>query len=452
MTATAARMRAAFTAGGSSCARGGAWAGFSAMVSLAPAFEEVDGEERDEGDREQDDGDRRRFGVGELLEPGHDEDRRDLGAERHVARDEDDRAVLAERAREGKREAGDDGREDRREDHAERRLQAVRAQARGGLLHVLVEAFEHGLQGTDHEGEADEDQHEHDAEPRVRPLDAERHQEAAVPAPGDEQVRVDEPGDRRREREGEVDERVEEALERELVAHQHPRHEDADPHVDDGRGERRPRLTVGASLASAVINVGIGVLVAWVLVRYEFPLKGLLDSLVDLPFALPTAVAGLVDSDLFVARGWYGRFLVPLGIQGAYSRLGIVLVLVFIGFPFVVRTLQPVLEGLDRDVEEAAACLGANRLQTVLRVIFPSILPAVITGFALAFARSLGEYGSVVFISGNMPFRTEIAPVLIVARLEEFAYTEATAIVVVLLTISFVTLFAINLLERWRRA
>ncbi len=190
------------------------------------------------------------------------------------------------------------------------------------------------------------------------------------------------------------------------------------------------RLTVGASLASAVINVGIGVLVAWVLVRYEFPLKRLLDS---------------------VARGWYGRFLVPLGIKGAYSRLGIVLVLVFIGFPFVVRTLQPVLEGLDRDVEEAAACLGANRLQTVLRVIFPSILPAVITGFALAFARSLGEYGSVVFISGNMPFRTEIAPVLIVARLEEFAYTEATAIAVVLLTISFVTLFAINLLERWSK-
>jgi len=193
------------------------------------------------------------------------------------------------------------------------------------------------------------------------------------------------------------------------------------------------------------------VLVAWVLVRYEFPLKSLLDSLVDLPFALPTAVAGLVYSDLFVARGWYGRFLVPLGIQGAYSRLGIVLVLVFIGFPFVVRTLQPVLEGLDKDVEEAAACLGANRLQTVVRVIFPSILPAVITGFALAFARSLGEYGSVVFVSGNMPFRTEIAPVLIVARLEEFAYTEATAIAVVLLAISFVTLFGINLLERWSK-
>src|SRR5205814_5157962 len=157
----------------------------------------------------------------------------------------------------------------------------------------------------------------------------------------------------------------------------------------------------------------------------------------DFPFALPTAVAGLVFSSLLVQNGWYGRWLVPLGVQGAYSRLGIVVVLVFIGFPFVVRTLEPVLESLERDVEEAAACLGANRLQTALRVILPSITPAVITGFALAFARSLGEYGSVVFISGNMPFRTEIAPVLIVARLEEFAYTEATAIAVVLLTISF---------------
>src|SRR5580765_6654687 len=187
-------------------------------------------------------------------------------------------------------------------------------------------------------------------------------------------------------------------------------------------------LTVGASFVSAVLN-----------------------ALVDLPFALPTAVAGLVYSDLFVARGWYGRFLVPLGIEGAYSRLGIVLVLVFIGFPFVVRTLQPVLEGLDADVEEAAACLGANRRQTFVRVIVPAIVPALITGFALAFARSLGEYGSVVFISGNKPYHTEIAPVLVVNRLEEFAYTEATAIAVVILMISFVTLFAINLLERWSK-
>jgi sulfate transport system permease protein len=208
-------------------------------------------------------------------------------------------------------------------------------------------------------------------------------------------------------------------------------------------------LSLGVSFASAAVNVVLGLLVAWVLVRYEFVGKRLLDSLVDFPFALPTAVAGLVYSSLFVANGWYGRFLVPLGVQGAYSRLGIVVVLVFIGFPFVVRTLQPVLEGLDRDVEEAAACLGANRLQTFRKVVFPTIVPALITGFALSFARALGEYGSVVFISGNMPFKTEIAPVLVVARLEEFAYAEATAIAVVLLAISFATLFAIDLLERW---
>ena len=210
-------------------------------------------------------------------------------------------------------------------------------------------------------------------------------------------------------------------------------------------------LTLWTSFASAGINVVIGLLVAWVLVRYEFPLKALFDSLVDLPFALPTAVAGLVYSSLFVENGWYGQFLVPLGIEGAYSRLGIVLVLVFIGFPFVVRTLQPVLEGLDADVEEAAACLGAGRFDTFRRVIFPSILPAVVTGFALAFARSLGEYGSVVFVSGNMPFKTEIAPVLVVARLEEFAYGEAAAIACVLLAIAFTTLLLINLLERWSK-
>jgi len=219
--------------------------------------------------------------------------------------------------------------------------------------------------------------------------------------------------------------------------------------VSSDRAIAAYELTLGVSVASAAINVLLGGLVAWVLVRYEFPLKGLLDSLVDFPFALPTAVAGLVYSSLFVENGWYGRFLVPLGIQGAYSRLGIVVVLVFIGFPFVVRTLQPVLEGLERDVEEASACLGAGRFETFRRITLPSIAPALITGFALAFARSLGEYGSVVFISGNMPFKTEIAPVLIVARLEEFAYAEATAIAVVLLVISFTTLFAINMLERW---
>ena len=208
-------------------------------------------------------------------------------------------------------------------------------------------------------------------------------------------------------------------------------------------------LTLWTSFVSAVINVIFGGLVAWVLVRYEFPFKRFFDSLVDFPFALPTAVAGLVFGALLVEGGWYGRFLVPLGIEGAYSRLGIVIVLVFIGFPFVVRTLQPVLESLERDIEEAAACLGATRAQTFTRVLMPSILPAVITGFALAFARSLGEYGSVVFISGNMPYETEIAPVLVVNRLEEFAYGEAAAIACVLLAMSFVTLLTINLLERW---
>ena len=185
--------------------------------------------------------------------------------------------------------------------------------------------------------------------------------------------------------------------------------------------------------------------------RYEFPLKRLVDSLVDLPFALPTAVAGLVYASLYVPDGWLGQFLSPLGIDGAYSRLGIVLVLTFTGFPFVVRTVQPVLQDLDGEVEEAAHILGATRWQTFVRVLFPSILPALLTGFTLAFARAVGEYGSVVFIAGNRPFLTEIAPVLIVARLEEFAYSEATAIAVVLLTVSFALLVSINLLERWSR-
>ncbi|HZR80316.1 MAG TPA: sulfate ABC transporter permease subunit CysT [Candidatus Binatia bacterium] len=210
-------------------------------------------------------------------------------------------------------------------------------------------------------------------------------------------------------------------------------------------------VTFGASLTASAVSVVLGLLVAWVFVRYSFPLKRFLDSLIDLPFALPTAVAGLVYSDLYVEKGWLGRFLVPLGIKGAYSWLAIVLVLTFIGVPFVVRTVQPVLAEIDADVEEAAACLGANRWQTFRRVLFPMLLPAGITGFALAFARSLGEYGSVVFVSGNMPFKTEIAPVLIVSRLEEFAYAEATAIAVVLLLISFSMLVVINLLERWSR-
>jgi sulfate transport system permease protein len=210
-------------------------------------------------------------------------------------------------------------------------------------------------------------------------------------------------------------------------------------------------LTFGASLVAAAVNVLVGLLVAWVLVRYEFPFRRLVDALVDLPFALPTAVAGLVYSNLYVPSGWLGQYLVPLGIEGAYSRLGIVLVLVFTGFPFVVRTVQPVLESLESDVEEAADLLGATRWQRFRWVLLPPLYPALLTGFALAFARALGEYGSVVFISGNMPCRTEIAPVLIVARLEEFAYREATALAVVLLTASFVMLALINILERWSK-
>ncbi len=208
-------------------------------------------------------------------------------------------------------------------------------------------------------------------------------------------------------------------------------------------------FTLSASAISAVIDIFLGMIVAWVLVRYEFPFKRIFDSLIDLPFALPTAVAGLVYSSLYVKQGWLGQFLVPLGIEAAYSRLAVVLVLTFIGLPFVVRTVQPVLESLDADMEEAAFLLGASRWQTFLRVILPPLAPAILTGFALSLARALGEYGSVVFVSGNMPFRTEIAPVLIVSRLEEFDYAEATAIAVVLLGISFSMLVIINLLERW---
>jgi len=210
-------------------------------------------------------------------------------------------------------------------------------------------------------------------------------------------------------------------------------------------------LTFGTSLAAAAADVLLGLLVAWVLVRYRFPGRRLMDSLIDLPLALPTAVGGLVYASLYVKKGWLGQYLVPLGIQAAYSRLAIVLVLVFIGLPFVVRTVQPVLEDLDPEAEEAAASLGASRGQAFRRVILPPLYPALLTGFALAFARSLGEYGSVVFVSGNMPYKTEIAPVLIVARLQEYAYGEATAIAVVLLAVSFAMLVLINLLERWSK-
>jgi sulfate transport system permease protein len=208
-------------------------------------------------------------------------------------------------------------------------------------------------------------------------------------------------------------------------------------------------LTFGAAFVAAIVNSVLGLLLAWVLVRYPFPGRRIVDSLVDLPLALPTAVAGLVYSALYAKKGWLGQYLVPLGIQGAYSRLGIVLVLVFVGLPFVVRTVQPILEDLDPESEEASASLGATRWQTFWRVILPTLRPALITGFALAFARGVGEYGSVVFVSGNMPYKTEIAPILIVARLEEFAYGEATAIAVVLLVVSFAMLIVINRLERW---
>ncbi len=208
-------------------------------------------------------------------------------------------------------------------------------------------------------------------------------------------------------------------------------------------------LTFGAAAIAAVVNLVIGLVISWVLVRYSFPGKKFIDSLVDLPLALPTAVAGLVYSSLYVESGWLGQYLVPIGIDGAYSRLAIVLVLIFIGLPFVVRTVQPILEDLDPESEEAAASLGATRWQSFRSVILPTLLPALITGFALAFARGIGEYGAVVFVSGNMPFKTEIAPILIVARLEEFKYSEATAIAVVLLVISFAMLVLINMLERW---
>lgn len=210
-------------------------------------------------------------------------------------------------------------------------------------------------------------------------------------------------------------------------------------------------LTFGASFASAVVNVVLGFLVAWVLVRYEFPLKRLFDALVDLPLALPTAVAGLVFSSLYAESGWLGQFLVPLGFHGAYSRTAIVLVLVFTGFPFVVRTLQPVLQEMDAEIEEASATLGANRWQTFRRVLFPPLVAPLLTGFTLAFARALGEYGSVVFVSSNIAFETEIAPLLIVNRLEEFKYAEAAALASVLLVASFALLVLINGLERWSK-
>lgn len=207
-------------------------------------------------------------------------------------------------------------------------------------------------------------------------------------------------------------------------------------------------VTFMTSAVASLVNCGIGLLLAWVLVRYDFIGRRFLDALIDLPFALPTAVAGLVFSALLIKSGWYGQILVPLGIHGAYTRLGIVIVLVFVGLPFVVRTIQPVLESMEHDLEEAAASLGATRWQTFRMILLPSVWPALMTGYALSFARGLGEYGSVIFISGNLPFKTEIAPFMIVAKLEQFAYAEATAIAMVLVVGSLLSLFLINWLER----
>ena len=209
------------------------------------------------------------------------------------------------------------------------------------------------------------------------------------------------------------------------------------------------KLSFGASLVAALINILFGSLVAWVLVRYSFPCKQIIDGLVDLPFALPTAVGGIALTTVYASTGWIGRLLEPWGIKAAFSPLGIVIALTFIGLPFVVRTVQPVLQDFDREIEEASATLGANRLQTFIRVILPGVLPSILTGFTLAFARAVGEYGSVVFISGNMPLRTEIAPLLIVTKLEQFDYAGAAAIAVVLLVASFVLLLTINLLQWW---
>jgi sulfate transport system permease protein len=212
------------------------------------------------------------------------------------------------------------------------------------------------------------------------------------------------------------------------------------------------QLSFGAALIASLINAVFGLLVAWVLVRYEFPGKRLVDALVDLPFALPTAVAGIALTALYAPNGWIGQLLAPLGVKVAYTPLGVVVALTFIGLPFVVRAVQPVLADLEKDYEEAAATLGATRAQTFVRVVFPVILPAWLTGMALAFARAVGEYGSVIFIAGNIPLVSEIAPLLIVVKLEQFDYAGAAAVGSAMLAISFVMLLAINLLQAWARA
>jgi sulfate transport system permease protein len=211
------------------------------------------------------------------------------------------------------------------------------------------------------------------------------------------------------------------------------------------------RLTFGASFLAAAINAVFGLLVAWVLVRYRFPGKRIVDALVDLPFALPTAVAGIALAAVYAPNGWIGSLFAPYGIKIAFTPLGVLIALTFIGLPFVVRTVQPVLEDLEPELEEAAATLGANRVQTFTRVVFPTLLPALLTGFALAFARAIGEYGSVIFIAGNMPMVSEITPLLIITKLEQYDYAGATALAVVMLMISFTLLLVINLLQWWAR-
>ena len=211
------------------------------------------------------------------------------------------------------------------------------------------------------------------------------------------------------------------------------------------------RLTFGASLIAALVNVVFGLLVAWVLVRYQFFGKKIVDALVDLPFALPTAVAGISLTALLAGNGWVGQYLEPMGIQLAFNANGIVIALIFIGLPFVVRTVQPVLEDAEKELEEAATCLGASRWKNFTRVIFPSIAPALLTGFAMAFARAIGEYGSVIFIAGNMPMISEITPLIIIGKLEQYDYAGATAVATVMLVISFILLLVINGLQTWQR-
>jgi sulfate transport system permease protein len=211
------------------------------------------------------------------------------------------------------------------------------------------------------------------------------------------------------------------------------------------------RLTFGAALIAALVNAVMGLLVAWVLVRYDFPGKTFIDALVDLPFALPTAVAGIALTALLAGNGWIGQYLEPLGLQLAFNPKGVVIALIFIGLPFVVRTVQPVLEDTEKELEEAATCLGAKRWQTFYRVILPTILPALLTGFALAFARAVGEYGSVIFIAGNVPMVSEITPLIIIGKLEQYDYAGATAVATVMLLISFALLLLINALQAWQR-